>query len=36
LLRVMVEGEKQDEINEVAQELVYSLDVCLNSGSTPC
>jgi phosphoglucosamine mutase len=36
LLRVMVEGEKQDEINEVAQELVYSLDVCLNSGSAPC
>jgi phosphoglucosamine mutase len=36
LLRVRGEGEKQDEINEVAQELVYSLDVCLNSGSTPC
>jgi phosphoglucosamine mutase len=36
LLRVMVEGEKQDEINEVAQELVYSLDVCLNLGSAPC
>jgi phosphoglucosamine mutase len=36
LLRVMVEGEKPDEINEVAQELVHTLDMCLNSGSAPC
>ncbi len=32
LLRVMVEGEKPAEIQEVAQELVHSLDQCLNSG----
>jgi len=37
LLRVMVEGEKSAEINEVAQELVQSLDSCLNSGGGgPC
>jgi phosphoglucosamine mutase len=36
LLRVMVEGEKSSEINEVAQELVHTLDICLNSGSVPC
>jgi phosphoglucosamine mutase len=36
LLRVMVEGEKSSEINEVAQELVHTLDMCLNSGSVPC
>ena len=36
LLRVMVEGEKPNEINEVAQELVHTLDMCLNSGSAPC
>jgi phosphoglucosamine mutase len=36
LLRVMVEGEKPQEINEVAQELVHALDVCLNSGGGSC
>jgi phosphoglucosamine mutase len=36
LLRVMVEGEKPTEINEVAQELVHTLDMCLNSGSPSC
>jgi phosphoglucosamine mutase len=36
LLRVMVEGEKPAEINEVAQELVHTLDMCLNMGSAPC
>jgi phosphoglucosamine mutase len=36
LLRVMVEGEKSAEINEVAQELVHNLDMCLNLGSPPC
>ncbi len=36
LLRVMVEGEKPAEINEVAQELVHTLDLCLNAGSAPC
>ncbi len=37
LLRVMVEGEKSDEINEVAQELVQTLDSCLNTGEVgPC
>jgi phosphoglucosamine mutase len=36
LLRVMVEGEKPAEINEVAQELVHTLDMCLNAGSAPC
>jgi phosphoglucosamine mutase len=36
LLRVMVEGEKPKEINEVAQELVHALDVCLNSGGGSC
>jgi phosphoglucosamine mutase len=36
LLRVMVEGEKPAEINEVAQELIQTLDVCLNAGSSPC
>jgi phosphoglucosamine mutase len=36
LLRVMVEGEKPAEINEVAQELVQTLDKCLNAGSAPC
>jgi phosphoglucosamine mutase len=36
LLRVMVEGEKPAEINEVAQELVQTLDMCLNVGSAPC
>jgi len=30
LLRVMVEGERQAEINELAQELVHTLDRCLN------
>jgi phosphoglucosamine mutase len=32
LLRVMVEGDKPAEINELAQELVRTLDLCLNSG----
>ena len=36
LLRVMVEGEKAAEINAVAQELVQSLDSCLNSGEDSC
>jgi phosphoglucosamine mutase len=37
LLRVMVEGEKSAEIHEVAQELVHSLDTCLNhGGGGPC
>jgi phosphoglucosamine mutase len=36
LLRVMVEGEKPAEINEVAQELVHTLDVCLNAESASC
>jgi len=36
LLRVMVEGEKPAEINEVAQELVQTLDTCLNSESPLC
>ncbi|MGQ9689031.1 MAG: phosphoglucosamine mutase [Desulfobaccales bacterium] len=37
LLRVMVEGEKPAEIQEVAQELVQSLDACLNSeGAASC
>jgi phosphoglucosamine mutase len=36
LLRVMVEGEKPAEINEVAQELVHTLDKCLNAGNAPC
>uniref|UniRef100_A0A7C3UXM3 Phosphoglucosamine mutase n=1 Tax=Desulfobacca acetoxidans TaxID=60893 RepID=A0A7C3UXM3_9BACT len=36
LLRVMVEGDKPNEINEVAQELVHALDVCLNSGAGAC
>jgi phosphoglucosamine mutase len=36
LLRIMVEGEKPAEINEVAQELVNTLDMCLNAGSAPC
>jgi phosphoglucosamine mutase len=36
LLRVMVEGEKPSEINEVAQELVHTLDMCLNAGSAQC
>jgi phosphoglucosamine mutase len=36
LLRVMVEGDKAEEINGVAQELVHSLDVCLNSGGGAC
>jgi phosphoglucosamine mutase len=36
LLRVMVEGEKPTEINEVAQELVHTLDMCLNAESPPC
>jgi len=37
LLRVMVEGEKSAEIHEVAQELVQSLDTCLNQReSGPC
>jgi phosphoglucosamine mutase len=36
LLRIMVEGEKPAEINEVAQELVHTLDMCLNAGSAPC
>ena len=35
LLRVMVEGEKSAEIQEVAQELVQSLDTCLNHGEGP-
>jgi phosphoglucosamine mutase len=35
LLRVMVEGEKSAEIHEVAQELVQSLDTCLNQGEGP-
>jgi len=37
LLRVMVEGEKTAEIQAVAQELVHSLDTCLNhEGGGPC
>jgi len=36
LLRVMVEGDKPREINEVAQELVHALDACLNSGGGSC
>jgi phosphoglucosamine mutase len=36
LLRVMVEGEKPAEINEVAQDLVQTLDKCLNAGNAPC
>ncbi|MFW6127151.1 MAG: phosphoglucosamine mutase [Thermodesulfobacteriota bacterium] len=37
LLRVMVEGEKSDEIQEVAQELVQTLDNCLNRKEDgPC
>jgi phosphoglucosamine mutase len=36
LLRVMVEGEKPAEINEVAQELVDTLDKCLNAGNASC
>jgi phosphoglucosamine mutase len=36
LLRVMVEGDNAQEINEVAQELVHNLDVCLNSGGGSC
>jgi phosphoglucosamine mutase len=37
LLRVMVEGEKQTEIDEVAQELVHSLNICLNTAEDgPC
>ncbi|MEJ2069439.1 MAG: phosphoglucosamine mutase [Syntrophobacterales bacterium] len=37
LLRVMVEGEKSSEIQEVAQELVEILDTCLNYGEgRPC
>ena len=36
LLRVMVEGEEPAEINEVAQELVHTLDTCLNAESAPC
>lgn len=37
LLRVMVEGEKSAEIHEVAQELVQTLDSCLNHGEgSPC
>jgi phosphoglucosamine mutase len=37
LLRVMVEGEKSAEIQAVAQELVHSLDTCLNhGGGGPC
>jgi|UniRef100_A0A7V6A5L8 phosphoglucosamine mutase len=36
VLRVMVEGERPSEINEVAQELVQALDTCLNAGSAPC
>ena len=36
LLRVMVEGDKPTEIKEIAQELVQTLDLCLNSGSGSC
>jgi phosphoglucosamine mutase len=36
LLRVMVEGEKPIEIKEVAQELVHTLDSCLNSEGGSC
>jgi len=37
LLRVMVEGEKSAEIEEVAQELVQTLDSCLNpKEDSPC
>jgi len=36
LLRVMVEGDKPAEIKEVAQELVQTLDSCLNAGGGPC
>ena len=34
LLRVMVEGDKPAEIKEVAEELVQTLDQCLNSGES--
>jgi phosphoglucosamine mutase len=36
LLRVMVEGDKPGEINKLAQELVQTLDQCLNSESGSC
>ena len=36
LLRVMVEGDKPTEIKEIAQELVQTLDLCLNSGGGSC
>jgi phosphoglucosamine mutase len=36
LLRVMVEGDKPAEINKLAQELVQTLDFCLNSESGSC